>query len=267
MIDDEAILAGRCEKAAIAGIADERLVAFLELPFERSQDCLAIGGVLLGLVVIAADDVAAAASVTALACNSVSGGAVRGWSAARSAAGRPAQARALLCRTLAHTEDVLETACSSAAMVAALIMPRSATMQTRPMAKRLRRRSTTGTSCSRRQCCRATSPSRPAARRWSMMTATIIWCSRPMILGVSRARRASPALALEIQRGGVHEHDGSRSVNRSRRRANSCSSTRSLSSAAPGCGRLARPPAVPRRARPWRGRGDAGRSPSTPSMR
>src|SRR6202030_926342 len=58
IIDGEAIFTGRCEEAAITGIADERLIALLELPFERSQDRGTIGGILFRLVVIAADDVA-----------------------------------------------------------------------------------------------------------------------------------------------------------------------------------------------------------------
>jgi hypothetical protein len=35
IIDGGAILTGRCEEAAITGIADERLIALLKLPFER----------------------------------------------------------------------------------------------------------------------------------------------------------------------------------------------------------------------------------------
>src|SRR3954463_7931585 len=59
MIDGEAIFTGRREEAAIAGVADEGLVAFLELPFERGQDRGAVGGILFRLAVITADDVAA----------------------------------------------------------------------------------------------------------------------------------------------------------------------------------------------------------------
>src|SRR3974390_208800 len=44
IIDGEAILTGRCEEAAITGVADERLIALLELPFERGQDRGTTGG-------------------------------------------------------------------------------------------------------------------------------------------------------------------------------------------------------------------------------
>src|SRR5450830_1224250 len=57
-IDDEALLAGGRQEAAITAIADERLVALLQLPFEGCENRGAVGGVLLGLLVIAADDVA-----------------------------------------------------------------------------------------------------------------------------------------------------------------------------------------------------------------
>ena len=52
------IVAGRRQEAAIARVADEALVALLQLPFERGQDGGPGGGVLLHLVTIATDDVA-----------------------------------------------------------------------------------------------------------------------------------------------------------------------------------------------------------------
>src|SRR3984885_3312990 len=45
-------------KPAIALVADQRLVALLQLPFERGQDRSPGGGILPHLVVVAADDVA-----------------------------------------------------------------------------------------------------------------------------------------------------------------------------------------------------------------
>src|ERR1700722_15646073 len=49
---------GLHQKLAIALVADQRLVALLQLPFERGQDRSPGGGVLPHLVVVAADDVA-----------------------------------------------------------------------------------------------------------------------------------------------------------------------------------------------------------------
>ena len=46
------------KKAAVAFVADEALVTPLQLPLQRSDDGRAIGGVLLHLVEVAADDVA-----------------------------------------------------------------------------------------------------------------------------------------------------------------------------------------------------------------
>src|SRR5450830_1203896 len=57
-IDDEALLAGGRQEAAITAIADECLVTLLQLPFEGGENRGAVGGVFLGLLVIAADDVA-----------------------------------------------------------------------------------------------------------------------------------------------------------------------------------------------------------------
>src|SRR5258705_11586818 len=51
-------IANRLQVAAIAGVADERLVAPLERPLQRGEDRGAIGGVLGGFLKVAADDVA-----------------------------------------------------------------------------------------------------------------------------------------------------------------------------------------------------------------
>src|SRR5271157_27936 len=52
------IVAGRRQETAIPFVADQGLVALLQLPFERGQDGGPGGGVLLHLVAIATDDVA-----------------------------------------------------------------------------------------------------------------------------------------------------------------------------------------------------------------
>ena len=49
---------GIFEKAAIALVADERLVALLQLLLQRGQDGGSVGGALLHLIVVAADHVA-----------------------------------------------------------------------------------------------------------------------------------------------------------------------------------------------------------------
>ena len=118
--------------------------------------------------------------------------------------------------------------CSRAAMVAALIMPRSATTQTRPMAKRCAQRSITGSST-------VTSAVLPGhisvqiGRPSPSITTPTIICIRSgrWSLEWPRSPERLPAGALEAKRRGVHEHDES-SLNRSRRRANSRSSIRSL---------------------------------------
>jgi hypothetical protein len=56
----EVLVADRLQVAAKAGVADQRLVAFRELALQRGQDRGPIGGILLRLLMIAADDVAPA---------------------------------------------------------------------------------------------------------------------------------------------------------------------------------------------------------------
>ncbi len=92
-------------------------------------------------------------------------------------------------------------------MVSALIMPRSATTQIRPIAKRRRSRSITGISV----VTSATLPGhisehtgRPSP---SIRTARIIWRQvRAMVLAVAVAAEGLPAGAFEVETGGVHEH-------------------------------------------------------------
>ena len=52
------LVADRLQVTAVAGVADQRLVALGELALQRGDDGSTIGGVLLGLLMVAADDVA-----------------------------------------------------------------------------------------------------------------------------------------------------------------------------------------------------------------
>src|SRR4051795_9902227 len=146
-VDLEGLLGGRAEVAAVGGVADQRLVAPLELLIEGLDNGAAVGGVLLGFGLVAAHDVAPALGLDFLdeelglrapARWTQSG--VKGfWSASTTVRTR------LSVRSRAPS-TYSSPRSSRAAMVGAEIMPRSATTQTRPMAKRLRRRSMTGTS-------------------------------------------------------------------------------------------------------------------------
>jgi hypothetical protein len=60
VVDGKPTGTGGFEKAAIAGVADQRLVASLQLTGEARQDGRALGGVALCLLLVAADDIAAA---------------------------------------------------------------------------------------------------------------------------------------------------------------------------------------------------------------
>src|SRR5919202_192290 len=66
MVDGEVARADGGEKASEPGVADQRLVAALELPLEALENGRALGGVLRGLLVIAADDVACAVELDRL---------------------------------------------------------------------------------------------------------------------------------------------------------------------------------------------------------
>src|SRR3982751_271089 len=59
-LDREGLLRGRAQVAAVGGVADQRLVAPLELLIERRNDRGAVGGVLLRLSFVPADDIAPA---------------------------------------------------------------------------------------------------------------------------------------------------------------------------------------------------------------
>jgi hypothetical protein len=57
-IDREVLIADRLQVTPKAGVADQRLVAFGELPLQRGEDRGAIGGILLRLLIVATDNVA-----------------------------------------------------------------------------------------------------------------------------------------------------------------------------------------------------------------
>ena len=208
MIDDEAILAGRCEKAAIAGIADERLVAFLELPFERSQDCGAIGGVLLGLVVIAADDVAASSQrnrfglvIDTLAALGDGQRHERCWIVEHKLAHQ-------FVRTLAHTENVEEPACfkfsDRLSADHAAIRDNADATDGEPLAQPVDHRNETahvgGVAGPHLRADRT-----PVAVEQDGKDHLVQ--IRPMILGEAVPAERLPAGAFEVQAGRVHEHE------------------------------------------------------------
>ena len=137
--------AGGLQIAAEAAVADERLVALCELAAERLQDSGALLGIAAGLGEIAADDIAALADLDRLGfqfgeCTAAA------WHGER-------HERRRISDTVRVTSALLRSRtprmysswrCSRAAMVGALIMPRSATTHMRPTPKRARSRSTTG---------------------------------------------------------------------------------------------------------------------------
>ena len=145
-INREVLVADRLQVTAVAGVADQRLVALGELALQRGDDGSTIGGVVLGLLMIAADDVASTGQHHGL-------GLVVGLLAAL-VDGQRHERRGILehqlahqlVAALAHAETYRSRRASSSATVSALIMPRSATTHTRAMAKRRRSRSITGIS-------------------------------------------------------------------------------------------------------------------------
>ena len=60
LVDLEVIRTTRVQIAAVALVADQRLLPGLELLTQRRHDRLPIGGILAGLVLVATDDVATA---------------------------------------------------------------------------------------------------------------------------------------------------------------------------------------------------------------
>src|SRR5215208_6807161 len=146
-INLERLLGGGAQVAAVGGVADQRLVAPLQLLVEGGDDGLAVGGILGRLGFVAADDIAPPLGLDLL--DEELG--------LRAAGTRDAQGRErpVIGSTTVRTRLSVRSRAprtyssprsSRAAMVGAEIMPRSATTQTRPMPKRLRRRSMTGTS-------------------------------------------------------------------------------------------------------------------------
>src|SRR4051812_44623888 len=146
-INLEGLLGGGAEVASVGGVADQRLVAPLQLLIQGIDNGAAVGGVLLGFGLVAAHDIAPPSTWTSLTKSWVSSPpargmhkGVKGLSSASTTVRTRLSVRSRAPRTYSSPRS------SRAAMVGAEIMPRSATTQTRPMAKRLRRRSMTGTS-------------------------------------------------------------------------------------------------------------------------
>src|SRR4051794_37445142 len=96
---------------------------------------------------------------------------------------------------------------SSAAMVAAEIMPRSATTQTRPMPNRLRRRSITGTSTATSAVLPGHISEQTGRPCVDHHTQDHLHQVRPVVLGIAALAQAGAAGADKAERGGVHEHD------------------------------------------------------------
>ena len=138
----------RLEITPIGAVADERLVAAAQALAQAAQNGLAHLGIAPGFVEVAADNVAAVIDPHFLGLKLGIG--------ALAARNEERHARLwivehdpvdLLGGALAHPQDVFEPALLEAGDgFGILIMPRSATTQTRPMAKRWRRRSITGMS-------------------------------------------------------------------------------------------------------------------------
>ena len=104
-----AAAAGGAQVAPIGGVANQRLVAALELPVERLDDGAAIGGILLRLGLVAADDVAAARGddrldeqLGVLAAAALDAERVKGWVSSSTTPGPE--------RALADAEDVFQSA-------------------------------------------------------------------------------------------------------------------------------------------------------------
>ncbi len=136
LVDDEALALAR-EVLAVAAVADERLVALLELLAQRRQDDRTVRLVLALLGLVETDHIAAALDVHLL---DPQGGRVlgvgTGWMDHVIAAG---SGQDLLAHLLVPAHPRPPRAWGW------LIMPRSATTHSSPMAKRLRSRSTMGT--------------------------------------------------------------------------------------------------------------------------
>ena len=96
---------------------------------------------------------------------------------------------------------------SSPAMVAAEIMPRSATTQTRPMEKRFRKRSTTGKSDVTSAVFPPRSVHRPPVAVDDEAEDHLLQVGA-IVLGVAVLAERLAALAVEGEAGGVHEYDG-----------------------------------------------------------
>src|SRR5215475_6423454 len=124
-IDREVIFADCLQVTAIAGVADQRLVALGELPLQRGEDRGAIGGILLRLLMVAADNVTAPGQHHRL-------GREIGLLAALAHRERHERRRIVehqfahqLVAAFAHAEDIAGPCCSRAGPASARRRPRS----------------------------------------------------------------------------------------------------------------------------------------------
>ena len=138
-IDLEGAASASAQVAAIGGVADQRLVATPELAGRSAAiDRRPVGGILGRLGLVAADDVAAALSAHLL--DEELGLRAAGARMQSGVIGRASSSttwRTSLSVRSRAPRMYSSPRSSSAAMVAAVIMPRSATTQTRPMREAL----------------------------------------------------------------------------------------------------------------------------------
>src|SRR4051794_37282847 len=135
-INLEGLLGGRAQVAPVGGVADQRLVAPLQLLIESGDDGLAVGGILGRLSFVATDNVAPPLSFDLLdeelglltpgPCDAQGreGQGVKGLSSASTTMRTRPSVRSRAPSTYSSPRS------SRAAMVGAEIMPRSATTQT-----------------------------------------------------------------------------------------------------------------------------------------
>ncbi len=207
-VDGEALAADRFEVAAKAGIADERLVALGELALQRGHDRGAIGGVLLRLLMVAANDVAPPRQLDRL-------GLVINLLAALAQRQRHERRRIIehqlahqFVGALAHAQDVEEPPRlqfghglgADHAAVGDHAYPRDVEAAPQPVDHRDQRRHVGGVA-------------RPHLRADRPPVAVDQHCEdhlpqvRTIVFAVAVPAQGLSAGALEVEAGGVHEHE------------------------------------------------------------
>ena len=195
--------------APVGGVADQRLVALFQLPVERRDDGGAVGGVLLCFRLVAADDVVLALDHDLLDEElGVAAGALDEQRRERARSSSRTTSRTSLSVRSRAPRMYSSPRSSRAARVAAEIMPRSATTQTRVMPKAVPQPVDDGQQhgdigrVARPHLCanRATLGVDDHADDHLLELGAVV-------LGVPTSAERRTALALEGQRGGVHEHD------------------------------------------------------------